>query len=319
MTFFMSNPQPSSAPLDRGNPSQSGRANAAALYHHDPIVQHLPASDLADHPMLAHIPVWRRDDQEFISLVESIRERGLDYPVLIDRERRVVDGRNRRNGCAVLGALVPCVYVEPGAAAGIIVDSLVNRRHLTKGALAYLSAPLFADVLEETKARRFANLSKSRVPSETPLSGDSRFQSAEDVAAMLGIGHSLFEQALKLRRMFDELPSEVRERYEPRVLGPWQDDAGEWQDPVGLGYMINGITSLITEKSGRVKKLGKRAEHARLFVGALPKLRLHWDKATPEQRVEIADRLKSEVSKWPADLREELATAVRTAERANRE
>jgi hypothetical protein len=288
-----------------------------ALYHHDPIVQHLPVSDLADHPMLAHIPVWRREDPEFISLVESIRERGLDYPVLIDHEKRVVDGRNRRNACAVLGAAVPCVYITPGSSAGVVVDSLVNRRHLTKGALAYLSAPLFADVLAESKKRILANLSKSTVATDSPLSGESRLKTAADVAAMLGVGHTLFEQAVKLRRMFEELGEEVREKFEPRILGHWQDEAGEWQEPIGLGYMINGLTSLATEKAGKSAKLGKRNEHARLFVGALPKLRLHWEKASAEQRVEIADRLKAEVTKWPAELRDELAAAVRAAARAD--
>lgn len=279
----------------------------------------LPVSDLTDHPLLAHIPVWRRDEPEFAALLESVRERGLDYPVLVDAEHQIIDGRNRRNACAVLGRPVDCRVVPAGEAASIVVASLVNRRHLTKGALAYLTAPLFAEVLSETKARRFANYSKSRVQPETALSAVSEIKTAEDVAAQVGVGARLFEQAIKLRKMFEELGDEVRERYEPRVIGEWQDDAGEWQEPVGLGYMINGLTSLITEKAGRVKKLGKRAEHARLFVGALPKLRLHWDKATPEQRVEIADRLKAEVTKWPSDLREELATAVRAAERANRE
>jgi hypothetical protein len=278
-----------------------------------------PVSDLTDHPLLAHIPVWQRDEPEFTALLESIRERGLDYPVLIDAEHRVIDGRNRRNACATLGRDVECRIVPAGEDASIIVASLVNRRHLTKGALAYLTAPLFAGVLEETKARRFANYSASRSAHETALSAVSEIKTAEDVAAHVGVGARLFEQAIKLHKMFADLPPEVRERYEPRVLGPWLDDAGDWQEPVGLGYMINGLTSMITERAGKAKKLGKRAEHARLFVGYLPKLRTHWAKATPEQRAEIADRLKTEVVKWPTELRDELAGAIRSAARSDRE
>lgn len=277
----------------------------------------IPAGDLADHPHLSHIPTWSRDQAEFIALVESIRERGLDYPVLIDGENRVVDGRNRRNACAVLKRPVECRRIDAGEAASVIVASLVNRRHLTKGALAYLSAPLFDDVLAEAKARRTANLKQGKTP-ETALSAVS-VETAADVAAKLGIGLRLMEQALKLRRMFEEVGPEDRLRYEPRILGEWQDDAGEWQDPVGLGYMINGLTSILDEAKGRKKALGKRAQHDRLFFSALPKLRTHWAKASAEQRAIITEKLKAEVTKWPGELREEIAAALRAAARADRE
>lgn len=47
--------------------------------YHDPIVQHFSASDLVDHPLLAHIPVWTREEPEFQALLDSVRDRGLDY------------------------------------------------------------------------------------------------------------------------------------------------------------------------------------------------------------------------------------------------
>jgi hypothetical protein len=276
----------------------------------------IPAGDLAEHPLLSHIPVWSRNQAEFIALTESIRERGLDYPVLIDAEHRIIDGRNRRNACAVLKRPVECRQIAAGDAASVIVASLVNRRHLTKGALAYLSAPLFETVLDESNARRLANLKQGRP--ETALSAVS-VKTADDVAAQLGISLRLFEQALKLRRMFEEAAPEVRQTYEPRILGEWQDEAGEWQDPVGLGYMINGLTSLLTEAAGRKKQLGKRAQHDRLFVGYLPKLKEHWKKANASQRAEITQQLKAEVTKWPGELRDEIAAALRSAARADRE
>lgn len=286
-------------------------------------VLELDLRDLTDHPLLAGIPVWDKESPEFAALRESIRDRGLDYPLLVDNSNRVVDGRNRRNAIAALAGLggpaaqrVPCRIVNQDDAAGVIVSSLVNRRHLARGALVYIVAPLFENVLAESKARRFANYAKSTSAPESALSALSG-KGAVDIAAKLGVSPRLFEQALKLRRMFEEMGAEVRAQYEPRILGPWQDESGEWQEPVGLGYMINGLTSLLADKIAR-KNLGKRAQHDRLFIGCLPKLGLHWKKATEEQRAAIAAKLKAEVLKYPAELRDELAGACRAAAKAEK-
>ena len=276
----------------------------------------LVPSNLSDHPLLAHIPTWKRDEPEFIALVESIRDHGQDYDALIDSEQRVVDGRNRRNACAVLKIKLRCRPISDGDAASVIVASMVNRRNLTKGSLAYLSAPLFQRVIGEAKARRIANL-KHVGGIESALSADS-IRNGSDIAAAIGIGTRLFEQAMKLRAMFDEMGEDVREKYEHRVLGPWEEEDGELQDPVGLGYMINGLTSL-ADDARKKKNLGKRAQHDRLFAGLLPKFSLHWKKANADQREQIATRLKADVLKWPDDLRDELAAAIRAAKKAEKE
>jgi hypothetical protein len=280
----------------------------------DQTVSLYPSSALSDHPLLAHIPVWKRDEPEFASLLESIRGRGLDYPVLIDSEQRVVDGRNRRNALSVLGQPVPCRVVGAGEAASIAIASLVNRRHLNKGALAYLSAPLFAEALAESKARNLAMLKAGRV--SVPYSVGNAPKTVEDIAAQVGVSLALMEQALRLRAMFAELGDEVRAKYEPRILGDWIDEDGVMQRAVGLGYMVNGLTSLIEESKGKTKNLGKRSQHDRLFVSFFPKLKTHWAKANEEQRAAIAERTKAEVLKWPADLREEIAAALKSAARA---
>jgi hypothetical protein len=272
-----------------------------------------------DHPLLVGIPVWDGQSPEFAALRDDVRTRGLLYPLLIDNAQRVVDGRNRRNVVRALGGLggananrVPCRVVSQDEAASIIVSCLIHRRQHTKGALAYLVAPLFEQVLTESKNRRAANLRNV----DSPLSGVSA-KTADDVAAQLGIGHTLFEQAIKLRRMFAEMGEEVRAKYEPRILGTWIDEAGDAQDPVGLGYMINGLVSLAADQAGK-KNLGKRAQHDRLFVSFLPKLGLHWKKANPEQREAIATKLKAEVMKFPAELRDEIAGAIRAAAKAEK-
>lgn len=275
-----------------------------------------------DHPLLAGIPVWDGQSAEFIALRNDVAARGYDYPALVDNSYRVIDGRNRRNVGRALGSVpgcrpghMPVRVVNQDEAATIIVSCLINRRQHTKGALAYLVAPLFGDVLKETKARRYGNRFGSTPAPETALSADSA-KTAEDIAVKIGIGLRLFEQALRLRAMFAEMGEEVRAKYEPRLLGMWQDEHGEWNDPVGLGYMINGLTSIADLKK---KNLGKRAQHDRLFSGFLPKLSLHWTKASEEQRQHIAEKLRAEVLKFPAELREEIAAAIKAAAKAEKE
>ncbi len=286
--------------------------------------------DLADHPLLASIPTWPRDCAEFASLKDSIAERGLDYDILVTTAFEIVDGRNRRNAIATLGhqrgcrrGAIRCRFVDQADAASIIVATLGNRRHLTKGALAYLLAPMFDAVIAESKERRVRNLPNvavgkvaavmagQAVAPESPLSGLSAAKTAEEVAAQMGLGRSLYMQALQLHRMFVKAGAEVRAKYEPRLLGPWQDEHGEWHEPVGLGYMINGITAILENKAE--ENLGKRNEHDRLFLGNLGKLSLHWDSATPEQRAQIKGKLFDTFRVWPAELVEQIAAVARKA------
>jgi hypothetical protein len=281
----------------------------------------LDLRDLTDHPLLGSVPVWSREDARFQALVESIREHGLDYELLVDTEFRIVDGRNRRNALSVLGARARVRFVEKADAASIVVASLINRRHLTKGALAYIAAPMLDEVISESKARRLTNLRRSgqaRGPQslETPLSGVSG-KTASELATQMGIGHTLFEQAIQLRKMFMKAGKEAREKYEGRVIDDWQDETGEWHPPVGLGYMINGLNDLI--EGNAAKQLGKRNEHDRLFIGSLSKLSLHWDQANPEQRRGITEGLKRTLLAFPAELVAEIAEiAKKTASEQRR-
>jgi hypothetical protein len=121
------------------------------------LFSYLP-SELADHPLLSHIPVLQKNAPEFFALVDSVRERGFDYPALVTSERRIVDGRNRRNAAAFLGIPLPCRIVDAGEVAGVAFSSLAHRRNLTKSALAYLVFPLVAPAFAEAKQRHLAYL-----------------------------------------------------------------------------------------------------------------------------------------------------------------
>lgn len=262
------------------------------MTHTSPLPVFLAVSALADHPLLAHIPMWTREEPEFQALLDSIRERGLDYPVLIDAEHRIVDGRNRRNALALLGRPVECRVIDAGEAASVVIASLVNRRHLSKGALAYLSAPLFEQVLAESTARRLANLKQSTLGSETALSAVSgnAAKNAGDIADTVGVGQRLFEQALDLHRRFAKNPAQ-RAEFEPKIL------SGE----LGLGGCIQAIAGQESTRGKEKKETGLD----RLFTRAFKDLNVRfgkWGKLADEQRAEVTVALVKTTDKWPDEV-----------------
>ncbi len=268
---------------------------------HTPSIFNYSVGELADHSLLAHIPVWSREEPEFQALLESVRERGLDYPVLIDSERRVIDGRNRRNVLAILGRPVPCRIVPASDAATIIVASLVNRRHLTKGAQAYLAAPLFEGVLEESKARRLANLRAGNSP-ETALSAGSG-RTVEDVALTHAISLRLLEQAFDLHRRFAKNPAQ-RAEFEPKII------AGE----LGLGAAIQAMAGQDSTK-GKAKQTEKLEALITRGFRDLGTRFAKWDKLPDESRAELRVKVAAATEVWPDDVIAATAAAWRKAGR----
>lgn len=250
----------------------------------------LPASALVDHPILAHIPVWARSEPDFQALLDSIAERGQDYEVLIDSQQRVVDGRNRRNALGLLGREVRCRHVADAEAASIALSSLANRRHLTQGARAYLTAPLLQPAVEEARERRMGNLRAGFESPDSPLSRLSG-KNAEDMAASLGFSRALFFQALDLHKRFAAHP-ELRAQFEPKVL------SGE----LGLGSAIQAIAGKLSTE-GKAKKT---APVDALLARALKSLRTRfstgWEKLDDERKAQVTTAVATSTTDWPDEV-----------------
>jgi hypothetical protein len=254
---------------------------------------------LADHPLLAHIPVWPNDSEEFKSLRESIRTDGQLYEILVDGGRRVVDGRNRRNALAALGRPVACRVVSDSDVSTIIFRTLMQRRHMGKGARAFLAVPLVQPLIEAAKERQLACLKRGESPVADSI-GDG--VSIERIALDVGVSKDVFDQARSLHDLLEKAAPDVRADITARVI------AGE----LGLGYACTALANS-RDASARAGKLGKRQQHDRLFAGTLPKLSLHWEKATPNQRDQIAEDLRSQTATWPRELLEQAHAAIRAA------
>ncbi len=256
-------------------------------------------AELPDHPLLAHIPVWAATEPEFQALKVSIIERGVDYPVLVDSAGRVVDGRNRRNACRVAGVLVPTRQIEDHQVANTIVSALGNRRHVSKGAMAYLLAPLLTPAVEESRKYRAANL--ANLAADSSLSELSKNKTVEAMADGLGFGRTVFFQALKVHEKFSENP-ELKSQFEEKIL------TGE----LGLGGAIQAIAGkLATEDKPRVV-----APPEKLLSRAVTDLRNRfeaWKTMPEEKRHEVTAEFVAAASEWPAELAAAQAAAWRKA------
>lgn len=86
------------------------------------------------HPAAAVFPML--PDEELRQLAEDIKVNGLVHPIVLDTDGQLLDGRNRLAACDLAGVEPSFVTVEVADPLGYVVSQNVNRRHMSKGALA---------------------------------------------------------------------------------------------------------------------------------------------------------------------------------------
>lgn len=178
-----------------------------------------PLEKLLWHPLVETMPRWADDSAELRALAQDIGDRGIDQPIIVcstvngqeDGFLYVIDGRHRHMGAkrAKL-AEVPVIVVPEADAPEIITQSIVQRRHYTKGALAYMLAPMLEATHQAAAQRRFKNLipdaanrGKSFVSaSETRKPTQSGYGKFEDFVRSLGFSDDLLRQARAVRTHF---------------------------------------------------------------------------------------------------------------------
>lgn len=221
--------------------------------------------ELKLHPLLKHQPGdWEEDDPRFVALVKDIEVHGLLDPIIITEEGLVADGRRRWRAVKRLQLpMVPCRICPAKEAPEIIVRTLSQRQHYSKGQLAFILARQLDAAFEVAQQRMFAGIKSA--PSKRSFAGP---QTPDDYADAIGVSVQYLRQARKIwelfaddkeRRITDEDGRKtkkaltLRAYYEPRIL-----DADK---PMGLGAVIAGIAGIVdAEKKGKPHKGGKPAE-----------------------------------------------------------
>jgi hypothetical protein len=102
-----------------------------------PEIDFVSPEQLVAHPDLADFPGL--SDDQLAALTISVKERGIQAPLVVDDEHQVFDGRAR---LAIALALnlpsVPVIYRPEKDVLAFAIESAVNRRQLTRPAIAFL-------------------------------------------------------------------------------------------------------------------------------------------------------------------------------------
>lgn len=146
------------------------------------------------HPYCKILPEMPKD--EYLQLVESIREHGLRHPIRIDEENRIVDGRHRYRACTELGyePRIEVLHLEGEELIEWIIDTNVARRHLTPSQRAMVDDRFVAELqaLRESKGRSRADSNITR-----------------EVAKKTGTPERSIKRAARVRQASPELADEV--------------------------------------------------------------------------------------------------------------
>ena len=279
-----------------------------------------PDTQVRPHSIIKHIPTWSDEDPRYVALRESVHRNGIVDAIKMTASHQIIDPDSRERYRAAQAwqlTEIPVQIVPDDQVATTALDTLLHRRHLTKGQRAYLAVPLIEFAFEEGKRKKIQNLQKGQQIPESALNALSGKTSVA-LAESLGVGSRLLEMARKLHNIYAENP-EYRDQTEVMLLA--DTDGGEQADkrPMSLHGAIAGF-------AGKVAPQDHRNENNRqmlLFEDGLNTLRKrlsYWDmvRQNPTKRSEATREIESIVEQMPDDLRDIWSRALKTAKQTER-
>jgi hypothetical protein len=297
---------------------------------------------LRPHAKVKHlVGRWAKDSDKARALRRSIKEQGIQQPLIITTDGEILDGVTRWEAATALQlAEVPVVVREEAEALEVLLASEC-RRHMSASQRAFTFAPF----VKEAFARRAAMMAQMiKLPSHertafahTP-NGE---KTVADYAAQIGVSVRLLEQANELHRLFEANP-------EPRA---WTgDDAvanlalmgrkrgakltfAEYYVPMihhdehgmGLGAVKAGIQSILSGSTVTVNDIGA-PKQLRLWQEAWSDVATryeYWNKFDDEAKAKAATAIGDSLTQAPDDyldtLRKKVAAELRRREQEGKE
>lgn len=154
---------------------------------------------LQAHPAAEILPPM--ESAALTTLTLDIKEQGLLEPIAMF-EGQILDGRNRYQACVDAGVKPVFEEVDLNGASPLeyVMSRNLQRRHLTTGQKAALALRLLPYFKESALLRRRYLKGQESLPPELSPEAAKKGDSAKQVAAIVGLGHSTVEKAIQLQK-----------------------------------------------------------------------------------------------------------------------
>jgi hypothetical protein len=216
--------------------------------HIDPCLDGIRA-----HACIKHIPQWPDNSPRMEALRHEMQRTGYCPPVVLTAKHEIVDPDSRerwRAAKALQLDRIPVQIIPEDQADTVLLSVIMQRRHLTKSALAYLAFPRLAFALEEARTHAREMLKKGNVSPSDGGVGRAAPKTIEEIAAGLGISATTLKEARRVHEIFAKDAS-FKAQMEPRLLVEPIGGEHEQNRPVGLGAIIAGYAGKANEDKTR--------------------------------------------------------------------
>ena len=186
-----------------------------------------PRRDVPDHqihPAAELFPLMA--DEELRTLADDIKTNGLRYPILLDREQRVVDGRNRLAACKLVG-VKPAFEETDGDPFDLVVTLNAMRRDLTKQQRAVIAA-----------------MAWNQFAAHLGREGRRQGRTADDLAEAFGVGRRYVQQAARWSRRRPRWRRPCETEPKPNVARMRGPKGGEIDEAKGGHWRMEAHASL---------------------------------------------------------------------------
>ncbi len=293
--------------------------------------------DLSIHPAINAQP--RLSDDELLAWRKGMKRRGetATPPLYVTADNQIVDGRHRYWCARKLNwKTIPVVVVKDDEVCALILETITNRRHYTKGQLAYIVAPMLEDVFKEAQARMIS-AQNNHAAGAALHSVQSCSETPESIATDMGVSYRVLAQAREIYDFYEVLPGKftltdrdgntekevtLREFFEPRIMLLEDPENPRSSRAYGLGAVLAGIKEIhrnhgkntegTPHGGGRPKKVNDQLD---LFERTLDNFEdkfNYWQKWDEDTRKVAAAKLPSLVESMPDDLLAEFSKVIKT-------
>lgn len=250
-------------------------------------------ADLRIHPILAAMPRMAEDSTQFGALADDIGARGVIEPLKITADDQIVDGRHRFLAAKRQQlAAVPTMLVQDDQVLGMILATLIHRRHYGKGAIGYIAYPFLQEAHEEAVDAAREKIAKNlKTGKNTNVSRESTqwtlgVKRVEDFADRLGICRATYMQAAQVHKLFEDHP-DFKADMEPQILDP--------DKPIGLGAVIQGWAGF-NSTAGKERYHSRPVHNFEQSLAGLAKRSARWAEWSEDQQGAAVKAIRNTVA-----------------------